>query len=114
MGRVAALGYSMGGVNTMLLLALEPRIKMGVACVPPWYNAAWTPVEPVDYTWGILDEPLLMLMGRKDGFYTEAAIEASTKAYLNPGSTQVIWYDSDHQLTSVYVADAVEYVKRHR
>ncbi len=113
MERVAVLGYSMGGVNTMLLLALEPRFKTGVACVPPCYNAAWAPVEPVDYTWGITEKPLLMLMGRKDGFYTEREIEASCKAYLPPDSTRVIWYERDHQLTAVYVADALEWIQRH-
>jgi dienelactone hydrolase len=113
MDRVGVLGYSMGGVNTMLLLAIEPRFKMGVACVPPFYNASWKPAEPVDYTWGIGDKPLLMLMGRTDGFYTEAEIEASRKAYLNPETTKTIWYDRDHKLTPIYVPDALAWVKEH-
>jgi hypothetical protein len=86
---------------------------MGVACVPPFYNASWTPAEPVDYTWGIGDKPLLMLMGRTDGFYTEAEIEASRKAYLNPETTKTIWYDRDHKLTPIYVPDALAWVKEH-
>ncbi|HOD52547.1 MAG TPA: alpha/beta fold hydrolase [Candidatus Hydrogenedentes bacterium] len=113
MSRVGLVGYSMGGVNTMLLLAIEPRIKMGVACVPPWYNAAWKPVEPVDYTWGLGDKPLLMLLGRMDEFYTEGQIEASRKAYLNLDTTKTIWYDTDHQLTPRYVHDALAWVKRY-
>jgi dienelactone hydrolase len=113
MSRVGVLGYSMGGVNTMLLLAIEPRFKMGVACVPPFYNASWTPVEPVDYTWGIGDKPLLMLMGRTDDFYTEGQIEASRKTYLNLETTKTIWYDRDHKLTAIYVSDALAWVKEH-
>ena len=113
MARVGILGYSMGGVDTMLLLAIESRIKMGVACVPPFCNDAWKPAEPVDYTWGLGDKPLLMLMGRKDGFYTEPRIEASRKAYLNPDTVKILWYDRDHKLTPVYVPDALAWVKAH-
>ena len=113
MNRVGLVGYSMGGVNTMLLLAIEARIKMGVACVPPWFNAAWRPVEPVDYTWGLGDKPLLMLMGRQDGFYTEGQIESSREAYTNLDSTKTIWYDKDHKLTPIYVPDALAWVKKH-
>ena len=113
MSRVGLVGYSMGGVNTMLLLAIEDRIKMGVACVPPWFNAAWKPVEPVDYTWGIGHKPLLMLMGREDSFYTEAHIEASRKAYLNLNTTRTIWYDRGHELSAIYIPDALAWVKAH-
>ncbi|MCP4640929.1 MAG: alpha/beta fold hydrolase [bacterium] len=113
MSRIGLVGYSMGAVNTMLLLSIDDRIKMGVACVSPWLNEAWTPVEPADYTWGLGDKPLLMLMGREDTFYTEARAEASRKAYLNPDTTKVIWYDRDHKLTPVYVPDALAWVKEH-
>lgn len=113
MSRVGLVGYSMGGVNTMLLLAIESRVKMGVACVPPWFNDAWRPVEPVDYTWGLGDKPLLMLMGRRDGFYTEGQIEASRRAYLNPDTTRTVWYDRDHKLAPDYVPDALAWVKKH-
>ena len=113
MSRVGLVGYSMGGVNAMLLLAIDERIKMGVACVPPWFSAAWRPVEPVDYTWGLRDKPLLMLMGREDGFYTEEQIEASRKAYLNLATTKTVWYDRGHELTAIYVPDALAWVKEH-
>ena len=113
MSRVGALGYSMGAVDTLLLLAIDPRIKMGVACVPPFSNASWKPCEPVDYTWGLGDKPLLMLMGRKDGFYTEGQIEASRKAYLNLDTTKTIWYDQDHKLTAIYIPDALAWIKEH-
>lgn len=111
MTRVGLLGYSMGGVETMLLLSMDDRFKMGVACVPPFSVRDWKPVDPVDYTWGLGDTPLLMLMGRQDTLYSEAPTTASFKAYFNPETTRMIWYDRDHQLTPIYVPDALAWIK---
>lgn len=113
MKRIGLVGYSMGAMDSFLLLSVEPRIKMAVACVPPLTGAGFTPTEPIDYTWGVKGKPFLMLMGRKDGAYDPVRAEASYHAYIEGPDTKLIWYDQEHRLTGVYVPDAIEWVKSH-
>ena len=113
MNRIGLLGYSMGGMNAIMLLACEPRIKMAVACVPTLAGLDKGPTAPVDYTWGIGQKPLLMLMGKKDELYKEAESDAAYHAYIESPNTKIIWYDQGHKLTPIYVPDALEWVKKH-
>jgi dienelactone hydrolase len=112
--RVGLLGYSMGGMDTFYLLAVEPRIKMAVAIVPPLLGAGFEPASPIDYSWGIGDRPFLMLMGRRDGKGDYVAkVEASYHKYIEGPNTKLIWYDKGHQLGPIYVPDALAWVKEH-
>jgi dienelactone hydrolase len=110
--RVGLVGYSMGGMDSFYLLSAEPRIKMAVACVPPLSSPAYGPTTPIDYTWGIGQKPFLMLMGRKDDMYEAAKVDASYHQYIEGPNTRLIWYDQGHELTPVYVPDALAWVKQ--
>lgn len=112
MRRIGALGYSMGGMDSIYLLAVEPRIKMAVACVPPMRSLDYGPAAPVDYTWGVKGKTVLLLMGTKDGFYDVPHMNATYQAYIESPNSKLIWYDRDHKLTKVYVKDALLWVKR--
>ena len=112
MNRVGIAGYSMGGMDSIFLLAVDPRVKMAVACVPPLFNESYGPASPIDYTWGIGDKPFLMIMGRQDDLYDAAKVEASYHAYLERPTTKLIWYDSGHKLPALYVFDAISWIKR--
>jgi dienelactone hydrolase len=112
--RVGLVGYSMGGMESFYLLAVEPRLKMAVACVPPLQSQGYGPVSPIDFSWGIGQRPLLMLMGRKDGEGDYVAkVEASYHRYIEKPNTKLTWYDQGHKLTAVYVPDALAWVKHH-
>ena len=111
MSRIGILGYSMGAMNAIMLLAFEPRIKMAVACVPTLAGLDKGPTAPVDYTWGIGQKPLLMLMGKKDELYKEPEADAAYHAYIEGPNTRIIWYDQGHKLTNIYVPDALDWVK---
>lgn len=112
--RVGLLGYSMGGMDSFYLLAVEPRIRMAVACVPPLLSAGYGPASPIDYSWGIGSRPFLMLMGRKDGpaDYVEK-VEASYHKYIEGPNTRLTWYDQGHKLGPTYVPDALAWIKAH-
>lgn len=112
--RVGLLGYSMGGMDSFYLLAVEPRIKMAVAVVPPLLSIGYGPASPVDYSWGIGNRPFLMLMGRKDGKEDYVGkLEASYHQYIEGPNTKLIWYDKGHQLGEIYVPDALAWIKQH-
>jgi dienelactone hydrolase len=113
MNRIGLLGYSMGGMDAFYLLAVEPRIKMAVACAPPLLGASYGPAAPIDYSWGIGRKPFLLLMGRRDEMNDPARVEASYRKYLAGPNTKLIWYDQNHKLTSIYVPDALAWFKEH-
>ncbi|MBU6399509.1 MAG: alpha/beta fold hydrolase [Verrucomicrobia bacterium] len=110
---VGLLGYSMGGMDAFYLLAVEPRIKVAVACVPPLLSLGYGPTSPVDYTWGVGKTPLLMLMGRQDGLGVAAKVAAAYRQYILGPDTQLIWYDRGHRLGKVYIPDALAWLKNH-
>ncbi len=113
LSRVGLVGYSMGGMMAFYLLSVEPRIKAAAACVPPLYGQGYDPTAPIDYTWGIHDTPLLLLMGRQDKLYIPAKAEASFRAYLDRPNVKTIWYDKGHELTDIYVPDALRWIQEH-
>jgi len=111
--RVGLLGYSMGGMDAFYLLAVEPRIKMAVAVVPPLLSIGYGPAAPVDYSWGIGNRPFLMLAGRQDSLGVAARVAASYHQYLEGPNTKLIWYDRGHQLGEIYVPDALAWIQQH-
>jgi dienelactone hydrolase len=111
--RIGLLGYSMGAMDSFYLISVEPRIKTVVACVPPLINDSYNPTSPVDYTWGVKDLPLLMLMGRQDDMYDVATVDATYNAYIKGPNTNLIWYDQGHKLTEVYIPDALAWLEQH-
>ena len=113
MDRIGLVGYSMGGMDAFYLLSVEPRVKVAVACVPPLSSSGYGPASPVDYSWGIGQTPFLMLMGRKDEMGVTERVEASYHKYIEGPNTKLIWYDQGHKLTSIYVPDALAWIRKH-
>lgn len=114
--RYGVLGYSMGGVSAFCLLAVEPRIKFAVTCVPPLVFEEYGSTKPVDYTWGVKGKPILLLMGKEDDetFYKVPEATVTYKAYIESPYSKLIWYDSSHQLPSKYVTDAINWLRHQK
>jgi dienelactone hydrolase len=113
MARIGLIGYSMGGMDSFYLLSVEPRIKTAVACVPPLYSAGYGPASPIDYTWGVRGKSILMLMGRKDEMGDPARVDASYRQYIESPASRLIWYDAGHNLKSLFIPDALKWIKDH-
>ncbi|MDZ4857779.1 MAG: alpha/beta fold hydrolase [Candidatus Hydrogenedentes bacterium] len=111
MARIGILGYSMGGMDAFYLLCVEPRIKMAITCVPPMRALDYGPTAPIDFTWGVKDKTILMLMGTNDDFYEVPRMNATYEAYIKSPNSKLIWYDRDHKLTEIYVPEALAWVK---
>jgi dienelactone hydrolase len=122
--RRAVIGYSMGGVTALNLLAVEPRLMVGVACVAPPMIAAdqavggllaaaqarMAPVAPPNYARALGDKHILFLMATKDEYYKPSAAEALVN--LIPGQNkQLKLFDSGHMLPHGYIDDAVHWIQ---
>jgi len=108
--RIGLLGYSMGGHMAFILGAVEERIQATVACVVP--HMAGMPMAASAFARDMGADPLLMLMGRADRFYTTEQAESLFDAV--PGDRKTIrFYDSGHSLPAEYAGYAAEWMTEH-
>lgn len=102
----------MGGIETFVLTAVEPRVKTSVACAVPSMSDRPTAISPKDYARGI--GPFLMLMGRSDSMCHEQHARQLLALIPSPHKN-LIFYDAEHKLPADYVQDALawfqEYLK---
>jgi dienelactone hydrolase len=110
--RIGVIGYSMGGNMTFVLTGVESRIKAAVACVAPIFQYQVGAYCPHNFAEAIGERPFLMLMGRKDEYYTEE--DARHVFDLIPGATKdLVFYDSGHVLPPEFTTKAVNWHKEH-
>lgn len=113
--RVGALGLSMGGMMTFALSALDPRIKVAVAGVTPltvFKDPAQVVVSPHTFVPFLRGIPVLMQMGRTDGFYNEPDVN-SFYAMIPGTRKELVWYDSGHRLPPEYASRGVAWLRQH-
>lgn len=112
--KIGVIGYSLGGIETFALTALDKRVKVAVACVTPigyLDRMKFSPaVLPQTFAHEVKDRPFLMLMGRDDDM---SATEADARRVyeLIPGSSKkLMFFDSGHVLPIEYVSHAVKWL----
>ena len=113
--RVGAIGLSMGGVMSLALSAVDPRVRAAIPCVTPArLGERWTSRPSFSpYTFAPrVRVPALMLMGRTDELYSQADAEALLAA-LGSAEKTLEWYDAGHRLPPEYVPRAVGWLKAH-
>lgn len=113
--RVGVLGMSMGGVMTFALAGLEPRVKVavaGVTPIAPMHEAAAIPIAPQTFAGAIRRTPVLMLMGRTDGWYSVAEAQQLFDLLPTPRK-ELVFYDVGHRLPPEYAAKAVGWLVAH-
>lgn len=102
----------MGGLQTFILTAVEPRICVSVACVVPSLTDRTTSIAPKDYAQGIGDRPFLMLMGLSDTMCHQQ--HARQLLDLVPSTRKdLILFDAGHKLPTDYVVDALDWMEEH-
>ena len=107
--RVGLIGYSMGGHMTFILGASEPRIKTIVGCVVP--KMAGELIAASTFTRSLGDKPLLMMMARKDKWYT---VEAAQQLFdsVHGSNKEIRFFDSGHSLPEKYTQHVVDWVDK--
>ncbi len=112
MNRIGTIGYSMGGVQTFALTAVEPRIKAAVACAAPSETKPFILWSPQNYVRGIGDRPFFMVTGSHDSMWP---VDHAKELFdLIPSSTKDLkFYGGDHKLKPDFVPHAVDWIVTH-
>ena len=94
------------------LTAVEPRIKLAVACVAPVSWSRDVVLAPANYARGIGSRPFCMLVGRQDEMCNEDQARQLYRLIETP-QTRLTVYDAGHRLPATYVPDAVAFITAH-
>lgn len=110
---IGMIGYSMGGMMTFNLSAVESRIKSSVACVMPVLKDQYSAIAVHNFAPRITAESFLMLVGREDEFnYTIDQAEALKDLVASPDKELVI-YESGHILPTEWNQKARQWFVEH-
>ena len=112
--RIGALGYSLGGMMTFILVGVDTRIKAAVTCSSPPFqrNPLRAAVAPQNFAPAVAGRPFLVLAGSRDGRDMVAEATALFGMILSD-TKELRFFDSDHQLPPTYVDTAVQWFVRH-
>jgi dienelactone hydrolase len=110
--KIGVFGYSMGGIMTFHLTGVDPRIKVSVACVTPTSKQQYLATAPHNFAQGVNSRPFLMLMGRKDQYYTINEAQQLFDLVDSP-TKELVFYDSGHILPDDFVTKSVEWLLKY-
>lgn len=109
--QLGMIGYSMGGMMAFNLTAVDPRIKVAVACVTPILKEPYSAMAVHNFAPFIASQPFLMLMGNTDtrNYTTETAQQLH--ASINSKTKELVFYDSGHILPSEWTLKATAWIE---
>jgi dienelactone hydrolase len=109
--RIGLLGYDLGGSVAFALAAVETRVQVSVACVPPTMRDGLSVLAAQNYAPRIR-KPFLMLMAANSR--TSSPEDASQlRELMSAPSAEMKIYTSDDRLPIWYVGDAVSWFTTH-
>lgn len=109
--RIGALGLSLGGMATMVLGAIEPRVKVGVIGLTPMQNMP--PMIWPGHFAARVSMPLLIMAGRTDRHYYTAEQVERVHGMLGAVEKKLVWYDVGHKLPEPYAGESVAWIRQH-
>lgn len=109
--RIGIVGYSMGGMMTFMLAAVEPRISAAVACVPPLVREDLSPMAIHNYAPRIETQPFLLLVAEEDAANSTPQ-EARRLHDLIPSPTKELGlYEGGHLLPPEWTGRAAKWME---
>jgi dienelactone hydrolase len=114
-GRVGVYGYSMGGLMSYVLTAIDDRVGVTVVCVAgpsPRLAGRREAFQVHNFVRAFRDRPIMILLGRSDPIYSADAIEPFF-ASIDSRDKELVWYDSGHRLPPEHIDRAVTWFVAH-
>jgi dipeptidyl aminopeptidase/acylaminoacyl peptidase len=109
--RVGVVGHSMGGLMSVYLTALEPRVRATVACVTALSNPWFYPLTSLNFAAAIRNRPVLVLAGRQDQLIPVESTERFVD--LIGHSSELVLFDSGHRLPNEYIDRTLRWLTGH-
>ncbi len=109
--RIGVAGYSMGGLLSFLMPALDPRISVAVSCVPPIVNAP-TAISAYHYAPRVL-QPHLLLVAEEDPVNYTADTARHLHSLLHSSEKDIHFYPGGHNLPADWIDKAIDWIQRH-
>jgi len=100
--RIDVAGYSMGAHVSLLLAAVDNRVRRVAAVVPPHVNSRTAIVAPLNMLQGLADNPVLLLTANDDEYASEKENMQLFNALPN-ADKQYHVFTSGHLLPADYV-----------
>ena len=111
--KLGIIGYSMGGMMTFNLTAVDPRIKVAVASVTPILKEQHSAMAAHNFASSITNQPFLMLMGNADKRnYTKVEARQLHDIIIS-NTKRLVFYESGHQLPSEWTKTATEWMEKY-
>lgn len=111
--KMGMVGYSMGGMMTFFLSAIDERIDVSVSCVSPIITVPYLPTAIQNYAPYIKETPFLMLMAKNDERnYTEVSANQLYNLIASP-TKNLIFFDSGHMLPEAWTSDATNWIVKY-
>lgn len=104
--RIGVVGYSMGGMMTFLLTAMEPRVSTAVACVPPLVREDHSPVAMHNYAPRIETQPFLLLVAEEDAANTTPEEARRLHDLIASPTKEIGFYEGGHLLPPAWTQRA--------
>lgn len=118
------IGYSMGGIITILLNSVDDRLNRTVACVAPLDLEKASKIlgmngekaktlkvmSPKNYA-SLQKAPITLLMGTKDGWYVEQEVQDFFDSITMKDKT-LKFYESGHLLPDEFISDAIKSINK--
>lgn len=107
------IGYSMGGMMTLKLTAVDPRIKVTIASVTPILKEPHSAMAVHNFASSITNQPFLMLMGNTDERNYTMADARNLQDLIISNTKELIFYESGHQLPGEWTKKATQWMEKY-